>query len=74
MTNSVGFKTRSLALIADAVRYPFTAFMTAADPCDCRAKFHYFNVGSSILKEYVSNESNCYGFDILQGCCGIVRS
>ena len=31
MTNSVGFKTKSLALIADAVRYSFTAFMTAAD-------------------------------------------
>ena len=45
MINSVGFKTRSLALIADAVRYSFTAFITAADPCDCCAKFHYFNVG-----------------------------
>jgi hypothetical protein len=45
ITNSVGFKTSSLALIADAVRYSFTAFITATDPCDCRAKFHYFNVG-----------------------------
>ena len=71
MTNSVGFKTRSLALIADAVRYSFTAFITAADPCDCRAKFHYFNVGWCILK---TTESNFYEFEIIQGCRGIVCS
>ena len=45
MANLVGFKTKSLALIADAVRYSFTSSLTAAaDPCDYRAKFHYFNV------------------------------